>query len=62
MLERHYCQTKEQICKNIAHKPLLVEQVSKAFIFNLQQIKELQRYVQILKEAGMDPDNHITEE
>lgn len=26
---------------NVANRPLLVEKVSKAFIFNLQQIKEL---------------------
>jgi hypothetical protein len=28
----------------------------------LNQIKELQRYVTILREAGMDPDTHLTEE
>jgi hypothetical protein len=40
----------------------MVEQVSKAFIHNLNQIKELQRYVSILREAGMNPDEHLTEE
>ena len=39
-----------------------MEQVSKAFIHNLNQIKELQRYVQILRDAGMNPDEHLTEE
>lgn len=57
-----YDQIKAQIEFNIANRPLLVEQVSKAFIHNLNQIKELQRYVAILREAGMNPDEHLTEE
>lgn len=36
--------------------------MSKAFIHNLTQIKELQRYVQILRESGMNPDEHLTQE
>ena len=57
-----YDQIKAQIEFNIANRPLLVEQVSKAFIHNLNQINELQRYVAILREAGMNPDEHLTEE
>ncbi len=38
---------------------MLVEQVSKAFMRNLAQIRELQRYVQILREAGRNPDDHL---
>lgn len=40
----------------------MVEQVSKAFIHNLNQIRELQRYVNILREANLNPDEHLTEE
>ena len=40
-LEREYDQQKEAIYYNIANKPLLVEQVSKAFMRNLSQIREL---------------------
>ena len=46
----------------MANRPLLVEQVSKAFIHNLGQIKELQRYVAVLRDAGMNPDDHLTDE
>lgn len=61
-LQKTYDQIKAQIEFNVANRPLLVEQVSKAFIHNLNQIKELQRYVSILREAGMNPDEHLTEE
>ena len=60
--EKAYEQIKAGIEFNVANRPLLVEQVSNAFIHNLNQIKELQRYVTILREAGMDPDTHLTEE
>lgn len=36
--------------------------VSKAFMRNLSQIRELQRYVNILREANLNPDEHLTEE
>jgi hypothetical protein len=36
--------------------------VSKAFIHNLNAIRELQRYVNILREANLNPDEHLTEE
>lgn len=38
----------------------MVEQVSKAFMRNLAQIRELQRYVNILREAGKNPDELLT--
>ena len=40
----------------------MVEQVSKAFIHNLNQIKELQHFVTLLREAGHNPDEHLTDE
>ena len=46
----------------MANKPLLVEQVSKAFMRNLAQIRELQKYVTILRDANLDPDAHLTDE
>lgn len=61
-LEREYDQQKEAIYYNIANKPLLVEQVSKAFMRNLSQIRELQKYVTVLRQANMDPDSHLTDE
>jgi uncharacterized protein YukE len=60
--QRAYDQIKANIKWNVAHKPLLVEQVSKAFIHNLKQIKELQQYVNMLRVAGMNPDEHLTDE
>ena len=38
----------------------MVEQVSKAFMRNLAQIRELQRYVNILRDAGKNPDELLT--
>lgn len=61
-LERVYAEQKESILFNVANKPLLVEQVSKAFMRNLAQIRELQRYVNILRDAGRNPDDHLTDE
>lgn len=61
-LEQIYDNIKAGIEYNVANRPLLVEQVSKAFIHNLEQIKELQKYVTILREAGLNPDDHLTEE
>jgi hypothetical protein len=61
-LQRAWENQLEAINFNVANKPLLVEQVSKAFMRNLAQIRELQKYVNILRSASMDPDAHLTEE
>jgi hypothetical protein len=61
-LEKAWADQIELINFNIANKPLLVEQVSKAFMRNLAQIRELQKYVKILQESGINPDAHLTEE
>ena len=53
---------KQDIEFKVANRPLLVEQVSKAFIHNLNQIKELQHFVTLLREAGHNPDEHLTDE
>lgn len=60
--KQEYDNKKAEINYNVANRPLLVEQVSKAFIHNLEQIKELQKYVHILRDAGMNPDEHLTNE
>ena len=39
--EKSWEDAKIQIQYNVAHRPLLVEQVSKAFIHNLKQIRDL---------------------
>lgn len=59
---KNYDRIKQEIEFKVANRPLLVEQVSKAFIHNLQQIKELQHFVKLLREAGHDPDEHLTDE
>jgi len=51
-----------QIQYNVANRPLLVEQVSKAFIHNLKQIRDLQKYVKILEEANIDPNEYLSQE
>jgi uncharacterized protein YdhG (YjbR/CyaY superfamily) len=61
-LEQNWDNQKQIIEFNIANKPLLVEQASKAFIRNLEQVRELQRYVNILREANLNPDEHLTED
>lgn len=40
-LSRIYDNIKQDIQFNMANRPLLLEQVSKAFMHNLKQIKEL---------------------
>ena len=62
IVEKTYDQIKADIEFKVANRPLLVEQVSQAFIHNLNQIKELQRYVTLLREAGHNPDEHLTDE
>jgi hypothetical protein len=60
--EKNYEALKADMEFKVANRPLLVEQVSQAFIHNLNQIKELQRYVTLLREAGHNPDEHLTDE
>ena len=59
---KDYDEIKQEIEFKVANRPLLVEQVSKAFIHNLNQIKELQHFVTLLREAGHNPDEHLTDE
>jgi len=60
--ERLWENQKVQIQYNVANRPLLVEQVSKAFIHNLKQICDLQKYVKILEEANIDPNEYLSQE
>ena len=59
---KQYDKIKGDIEFRVANRPLLVEQVSKAFIHNLNQIKELQHFVTLLRDAGHNPDEHLTDE
>ncbi len=61
-LQKQFEGIKANISFNVANRPLLLEQVSKAFMHNLKQIKELQRYVDILQKAGMAPEEHLSAE
>ena len=45
---------------NLKFNTLII--VSKAFIHNLNQIRELQKYVNILREANLNPDENLTDE
>jgi len=57
-----YDGVKQDIEYKVANRPLLVEQVSKAFMHNLNQIKELQHFRKLLKDTGHEPDEHLTDE
>lgn len=61
-LQRNYNDTKANIEMKVANRPLLVEQVTRAFIHNLNQIKKLQQYVALLRENGMDPDDYLDDQ
>ena len=62
VLESSWEQQKNQIEFNVANRPLLVEQQSKAFIQNLEQIKQLQHHVKILREANLNLDDYLNDE
>jgi hypothetical protein len=47
---------------NVANRPLLVEQQTQEFINLYNQIRDLQKYVAILRNANMDPNDHLTED
>ena len=47
---------------NVANRPLLVEQQTQEFINLYNQIRDLQKYVAILRNANMDTNDHLTED
>ena len=47
---------------NVANRPLLVEQQTQEFINLYNQIRDLQKYVAILRNANYNPNDHLTED
>ena len=46
---------------NVANRPLLVEQQTQEFISAYNQIRDLQKYVAILRNANLNPNDHMTD-
>ena len=46
----------------MANRPLLVEQQTQEFINLYNQIRDLQKYVAILRNANLNPNDHLTED
>lgn len=61
-LENVYMQQKAIIDFNVANRPLLVEQQTQEFINLYNQIRDLQQYVAILRNANLDPNDHLTDD
>lgn len=61
-LENVYNQQKAIIEFNVANRPLLVEQQTQEFINLYNQIRDLQKYVAILRNANLNPNDHLTED
>ena len=61
-LENVYNQQKAMMDLNVANRPLLVEQQTQEFINLYNQIRDLQKYVAILRNANLNPNDHLTED
>jgi len=61
-LENVYNQQKAIMEFNVANRPLLVEQQTQEFINLYNQIRDLQKYVAILRNANLNPNDHLTED
>lgn len=61
-LENVYDQQKAIMEFNVANRPLLVEQQTQEFINLYNQIRDLQKYVAILRNANYNPNDHLTED
>ena len=61
-LENIYEEKKAIMEFNVANRPLLVEQQTQEFINLYNQIRDLQKYVAILRNANLDPNDHLTED
>lgn len=59
-LENMYNQQKAVMEYNVANRPLLVEQQTQEFINLYNQIRDLQKYVAILRNANLNPNDHLT--
>lgn len=55
-------ENKAEIEINVANRPLLVEMASKNFYNELLRMQEVEQYAQLLREAKLDVDTHLTPE
>lgn len=52
---------KAEIEYNVANRPLLVEMQTQGFSANMQEMREVENFVQLLREAQLDPSEHLNQ-
>jgi hypothetical protein len=60
--EKQYERKRAEIEINVANRPLLVEMASKNFYRELLRMQEVEQYAQLLREAKLNVDDHLTDE
>ena len=61
-LENEYINRKALMEFNVAKRPLLVEQQTQEFINLYNQIKDLQKYCDLLRNANIDPNDYLNDD
>lgn len=61
-LENVYEQQKAIMEFNVAKRPLLVEQQTQEFINLYNQIRDLQKYCNLLRNANIDPNDYLNDD
>ena len=59
--EKTWDRSKAEIEYRVANRPLLVEQQSQQFRQNLQEMQEVENFVQTLREGQIDPYEHLND-
>ena len=59
--EKQWDRKKAEIEYNVANRPLLVEMQSQQFRANLSEMREVENFVQILREANLNPEEHLND-
>lgn len=62
LLENMYNQQKALMEINVAKRPLLVEQQTQEFINLYNQIRDLQKYCDLLRNAQIDPNDYLNDD
>ena len=57
--EKLWERKKAEIEYNVANRPLLVELQSQHFCDKLNEIRQVENFVQVLWEAKLDPQDHL---
>lgn len=60
--ENAYAKKKAIMEFNVAKRPLLVEQQTQEFINLYNQIKDLQKYCDLLRNANIDPNDYLNDD